>query len=62
MESDPVLECCKRKGVRDSCRVDCHVPDSQEWKRSGSLQCGLKIMDIIQSCIEGNLCFHITYG
>ena len=54
LESDPVLECCKRKGVRDSCRVDCRVPDSDEWERSGSLQCGFKIMDTIKSCIDGN--------
>ena len=31
-----------------------YIPDSDEWQRSGSLQCGLKIMDIIESCINGN--------
>ena len=52
LESDPVLECCKTKGVRPSCRDSCHIPDSrEEWERSGSLQCH-KMMDIVASCVD----------
>ena len=40
--------------MRELCRAQCHVPDDDEWERSGSLLCGLKTNDVVESCIEGN--------
>ena len=59
LESDPLLECCKRNGVRDSCLRTCREPDERdlengEWERLGLLYCGVKMFDRMIDCLNGN--------
>ena len=61
LDSDPLLECCKRNGVRDSCLSRmCQVPDEtledwgKRWETSALYHCGVKMFDIIIDCLNGN--------